>query len=78
MLMAAVVFILGLWKKYKLLRLISILLFTATIVKLVAIDSLKFNPLEKIVSYILLGTILLAVSFLYQKFKGMLFEDDRE
>ena len=78
MMMAAILFVLGLWKKYKLLRLVSILLFAATIVKLVAIDSMKFNPLEKIVSYILLGTILLAVSFLYQKFKAVLFEDDNE
>ena len=78
MLMAAALFVLGLWKKFKLLRLVSIILFAATLFKLVAIDSLKFNPVEKIVSYILLGTILLAVSFLYQKFKGVLFEDDKE
>jgi uncharacterized membrane protein len=78
MLMAALLFVLGLWQKFKLLRLVSIVLFAATLVKLVAVDSLKFNPVEKIVSYILLGTILLAVSFLYQKFKGMLFEDDKE
>jgi len=78
MLMAAALFVLGLWKKFKLLRLVSIILFAATLFKLVAIDSLKFNPVEKIVSYILLGTILLAVSFLYQKFKGVLFEDDGE
>jgi len=76
MLMAAVLFVLGLWKKFKLFRLVSIILFAITLIKLVAVDSLKFNPVEKIISYILLGTILLAVSFLYQKFKAVLFEDD--
>jgi uncharacterized membrane protein len=77
MLMAAVLFVFGLWRKFKLFRLVSIVLFAITLVKLVAIDSLKFNPVEKIISYILLGTILLAVSFLYQKFKTVLFEDDK-
>jgi uncharacterized membrane protein len=78
MFMAALLFILGLWKKYKLLRLVSIILFAITLLKLVAVDSMKFNAIEKIISYILLGTMLLAISFLYQKFKKVIFGEDEE
>jgi len=78
MLLAALLFVIGLWKKFKLLRLISIVLFGLTITKLLAVDSIQFNAVEKIIAYILLGTILLAVSFLYQKFKDVIFKEDEE
>ena len=75
-LMAALLFVLGLWKKYKLLRLVSIILFAVTLFKLVAIDSLNFTAIQKVIAYILLGSILLTVSFLYQKFKTIIFGED--
>jgi uncharacterized membrane protein len=78
MLLAALLFVIGLWRKFKLLRLISIVLFALTLVKLLAVDSMQFNAVEKIIAYILLGTILLAVSFLYQKFKNVIFKEDEE
>ncbi len=78
MLMAALLFVIGLWRKMKLLRLASIVLFAITLTKLVGVDSLKFTAIQKVISYILLGTILLVVSFLYQKFKNVIFEDDSE
>ena len=78
MLMAAVLFVIGLWRKVKLLRMVSIILFAITLVKLVAVDSVKFTAIQKVVSYILLGSILLTVSFLYQKFKNAIFGDDSE
>ena len=78
MLMAASLFVIGLWRKLKLLRLASIVLFAVTLIKLVGVDSLKFTAIQKVVSYILLGTILLVVSFLYQKFKNVIFGNDSE
>jgi uncharacterized membrane protein len=78
MLLAALLFVIGLWKKFKLLRLISIILFALTLVKLLVVDSIQFNAIEKIIAYILLGTILLVVSFLYQKFKDAIFKEDEE
>jgi uncharacterized membrane protein len=74
--MAAALFILGLWRKYKLLRLVSIILFAITLIKLVVVDSMNFTAIQKVISYILLGSILLAVSFLYQKFKAVIFGED--
>jgi len=78
MLMAASLFVIGLWRKIKLLRLVSIVLFAVTLIKLVGVDSLKFTALQKVISYILLGTILLVVSFLYQKFKNVIFGEDND
>jgi uncharacterized membrane protein len=77
-LMAAVFFVIGLWQKYKLFRLVSIGLFGVTLFKLIAIDSLRFTAIQKVISYILLGSILLAVSFLYQKFRSAIFEEDKD
>ncbi len=76
MFMATLLFVIGLWKKTKLFRLVAIVLFAATLFKLVAIDSMKFTAIQKVISYILLGTILLTISFLYQKFKDVIFRDD--
>jgi len=53
-------------------------LFAVTLIKLVGVDSLKFTALQKVISYILLGTILLVVSFLYQKFKNVIFGEDND
>jgi hypothetical protein len=76
MLMATFLFVIGLWKKTRLFRLVAIVLFAATLFKLVAIDSMKFTAIQKVISFILLGTILLIISFLYQKFKDVIFRDD--
>jgi uncharacterized membrane protein len=51
----------------------AILLMGLTLVKLLMLDSLSFSPVQKIISYVLLGVLLLVVSFYYQKFKKQLF-----
>ncbi len=61
----------GVW-----LRMSAIGLMGITLLKLATIDSQRFTTLQKIVSYITLGILLLVVSFFYQKFKAKLFPAD--
>lgn len=73
---AVVLFVSGLIRKIRLLRLLSIILFAITLFKLVTFDSASFTTVEKIIMYLSLGALLLIVSFLYQKYKHLLFEKD--
>ena len=74
---ALVLMISGMKYKVKTLRIASLSLFLLTIVKLFLFD-LKGNTTGKIVSFIFLGVILLGISFLYQKLKFILQDDDDE
>jgi len=51
-------------------------LFGVTLLKLITFDSASFSAVEKIITYISIGAVLLVISFLYQKYKGLLFERD--
>ena len=77
-LMAVLLFIIGMWYKIKMFRIASIILFATTLVKLLILDSRNFSAVEKVIAYIFTGTILLIVSFLYQKFKIKIFSDEEE
>ena len=48
-------------------RLAAILLMIVTLGKLVIFDSSKFTPIQKIAAYLLIGALLLVLSFFYQK-----------
>jgi uncharacterized membrane protein len=76
LLVAVLVFVLGAIKKYASLRMASIVLMGATLFKLVLFDSLSFSTLQKLVSYLVLGVLLLVVSYFYQKFKEQLFNKE--
>jgi uncharacterized membrane protein len=54
----------------------AILLIGLTLLKLLILDSISFSPVQKIISYLVLGVLLLVVSFFYQKFKKQLFGED--
>lgn len=71
---ALMLMVAGMKLKLKPLRLASLVLFSVTIVKLFFHD-LAGNSTGKIISFILLGVILLLISFLYQKLKFII-EDD--
>lgn len=75
LLIAVIVFALGIITKETWPRLAAIILLGFTLLKLLVIDSLSFSAIQKIIAYISLGTLLLTLSFFYQKFKQMLFED---
>lgn len=67
----------GIVSKMAWLRLMSILLTGATLLKLIIIDRANFTTEQKIISYISIGILLLLLSFFYQKFREK-FADDKE
>lgn len=66
---------LGMRLHLKILRLTSLGTFAIVLFKLGAIDLWLLPTVGKIVIFILLGVILLVLSFLYQKLKNALFDD---
>lgn len=73
---ALLLMVTGMRFKLKPLRVASLALFLITIVKLFLYD-LQGNTTGKIVSFIALGAILLGVSFLYQKLKFIIQDDEK-
>ena len=70
---AVVLFIFGVRRKSNPLRMTAIILIGLTLLKLVALDSLTFSTIQKVIAYLVLGVLLLLVSFFYQKYKQQLF-----
>lgn len=66
---------LGMRLHLKILRVTSLGTFAIVLLKLGAIDLWLLPTVGKIVIFILLGVILLVLSFLYQKLKNALFDD---
>lgn len=73
--MALVIY--GIIRKAKQLRIIALSLFALTLVKL-AIDALSMTRGYQLIVFISIGIILLLVSFMYQKFKPLLFGDEQQ
>ena len=67
----------GMYKKNQIMRICAISLFGITLIKLLTFDTWDLSTGYKVIAYILLGVILLVVSFLYQKFKTFIFGDDK-
>ncbi|MDP4263391.1 MAG: DUF2339 domain-containing protein [Bacteroidota bacterium] len=66
---------LGMKYKFKTLRVISLTLFTVTLIKLFIFDLQNIPPGGKIAAFILLGVLLLIVSFMYQRLKKLIIDD---
>jgi uncharacterized membrane protein len=66
---------LGLRYRFKPLRVVALMLFGATLVKLFVFDIRNIPPGGKILAFILLGILLLTVSFMYQRLKRILIDD---
>ena len=75
LLTSVLLFVIGVVRRSVPARMAAILLMGVTLLKLVVVDSLTFTTIQKIVSYLALGVLLLFVSFFYQKFKDQLFGD---
>lgn len=73
---AIIVFALGIITKTVWPRLAAILLLGFTLLKLILLDSISFTAIQKIIAYLTIGTLLLILSFFYQKFKKVLFADN--
>ena len=66
---------LGMRFKFRPLRIISLTLFTITLIKLFTYDIQRIPPGGKIAAFILLGILLLTVSFMYQRLKKIIIDD---
>lgn len=71
-----VLMLLGMRHRIKTLRIISLALFSLTILKLFVYDISNVGQGGKIAAFIILGVILLIVSFMYQKIKGLFVDSD--
>lgn len=71
-----VLMILGMKRKNKMLRILSLVLFGITLIKLFLYDISNISEGGKIIAFILLGILLLIISFMYQKVKKMVTDDD--
>ena len=77
-LVAIIVFALGIITKTVWPRLAAIMLLGFTLLKLVLLDSISFTAIQKVIAYITIGTLLLILSFFYQKFKRVLFDENEK
>ncbi len=59
---------LGIWKKKKYLRIGAMILFGITLIKLFIYDISNLDTISKTIVFVSLGTLLLLISFLYNKY----------
>lgn len=60
----------GIWKSKQALRIMAIVLFGFTLVKLFLYDISEMSTIAKTIVFVILGILLLIISFLYNKFKS--------
>ena len=65
----------GMKYKYRTLRIISLSIFTVILVKLFMFDIKGASEGGKIIAFILLGVLLLVISFMYQKLKNLMLDN---
>lgn len=75
LLTAVIIFAWGFRMRLVRARMAGIILIGVTLGKLIALDSLTFTTIQKVIAYLVLGVLLLIVSFFYQKFRQQLFSD---
>ncbi len=66
---------LGMKHKFKTLRIISLILFSLALTKLFLFDIRSISEGGKIAAFIMLGVLLLIISFMYQKLKKIIIDD---
>ena len=66
--------VLGIYQNKKYLRIGAITLFTVTIAKLFLYDIAELGTISKTIVFVSLGILLLIASFLYNKYKSLIFE----
>ena len=68
--------VLGIWKKKRYLRITAIVLFGITLLKLFLYDVSHLGTIAKTVLFLSLGILLLIISFLYNKYKHLIFDEN--
>jgi uncharacterized membrane protein len=69
---------LGMRHKYRTLRIISLSLFSLTLFKLFVFDIRNIPAGGKIAAFFCLGVLLLVVSFMYQRLKKIIIDDEKK
>jgi uncharacterized membrane protein len=72
---AAILIAFGIWRNKKHLRIGAFILFAITLIKLFVYDISELDNIAKTVAFISLGVLLLAISFLYNKYKNIINND---
>ena len=67
---------LGIWKKKRYLRISAIVLFGVTLLKLFFYDVAHLGTIAKTILFLTLGILLLVISFLYNKYKNVIFDEN--
>lgn len=68
----------GIWKKNKPMRIGAIVLFGITLIKLFFYDISHLNTIVKTIVFVSLGVLLLIISFLYNKYKYLISDDEAD
>lgn len=66
----------GIWKNKKYIRIGAFILFAITLIKLFVYDISDLDNISKTIAFISLGILLLIISFLYNKYKNLIDDDD--
>ena len=66
----------GIWKKKKHLRITAMVLFAGTLLKLFFYDLTNLETIPKTIVFLSIGVLLLVVSFLYNKYKHIISEEN--
>jgi uncharacterized membrane protein len=74
---ALALIIIGISRNKKHLRIGAIVLFAVTLVKLFFYDIAELDTISKTVVFVSLGILLLIISFLYTKYRHLIFEPER-
>jgi len=72
---ASALVVVGIVKKVRIVRLLGILLFGITTVKAFFFDLSGLETLYRIISFLVLGLVLLIMSYLYNRYKHYIFGD---
>ncbi len=75
---ALLLIVIGIMRKYKQIRLGAMALFGITLIKLFFYDISHLNTIAKTIVFVVLGILLLVISFLYNKYKYLMFEEPNE
>lgn len=70
--------VLGFAKRLRVVRRLSLMLFAVTIVKVFLADMSRVSTPFRIISFIVLGVLLIGASYLYHKYKGLIVPEDEE
>ena len=70
--------IIGIKRQLKELRIIALTLLGITIVKLFSYDISNVSETGKIIAFILLGVLILIISFVYQRIKTFVTDEDKK